>query len=165
MLLLCGAAAVAQPPMRPDTAAQRDAMKKLDYLTGKWTGEAVLFRGPGQPEKLIQSEEVQSKLDGLLLLVEGTGRDATGKIVFRALATISYDDIAKKYFFRAYNDGRYLDTELSVNENGWEWRQPAGPGSVRYTMRRNGNEWVETGEFTMGDAAPRKTIEMRVHKQ
>jgi hypothetical protein len=44
------------------------------------------------------------KPDGLVLLVEGSGRDAEGTIVFRALATISYD----------------LDTDLTVSANGFE---------------------------------------------
>ncbi len=41
--------------------------------------------------------------------------------MFRALATVSYDDAAGVYHFRAYNEGSYLDTELKVAVNGFEW--------------------------------------------
>ena len=158
--------AAAQPPAGPNLAAQRDAMKRLDWMPGKWTGEASVFRGPGEPIKILQTEEVQFKLDGLLLLVEGTGRDTSGKVLFHALATIAYDDQAKQYRFRSYNDGRYLDTELKVNDNGWEWGYPAGPGKVRFTMRLNGRDaWTETGELVMGDNPPRKTMEMKVRRE
>lgn len=156
----------AQAPSGPNLAAQREAMKKLDFMPGKWTGEASIYRGPGEPIKILQTEEVQYKLDGLILLVEGTGRDTNGKIVFRALATIAYDDAAKQYRFRSYNDGRYLDTDLKVNDNGWEWGYAVGQGRARFTMRLNGrDEWTETGEFLMGDNPPRKTIEMKVRRE
>jgi hypothetical protein len=159
--------AQAQPPPPPDLAAQREAMKKLEFLVGTWSGEASVSRGPGGPIKVAQTEEVRFKLDGLVLLIEGTGRNpATGDTVFRALATIAYDDSAKTYRFRAYNDGRYLDTELKTPGNGLEWGYQAGPASVRFVMRLNDKgEGTETGEVTIGDAPPRKTFDMLVRRQ
>jgi len=94
--------------------AKREAMKRLDFLVGKWSGGALVIRGPGEAIELRQSEEVQYKLDDLVLLVEGAGRNAEGQIVFQALAIIAYDDTTSTYRFRAYNDGHYLDTELIV---------------------------------------------------
>ncbi len=164
---LCVIAAVSHAQPQPNVAAQRDAMKKLEFLVGKWSGEAAGVRGPGASFKVLQSEDVQYKLDGLVLLVEGTGRDpGSGNVLFRALATISYDDAASKYQFRAYNDGRYLDTELKVLEKGFEWGFQANPVTVKYTMRLNEKgEWVETGETTFAGAPPRKTLEMTLRKQ
>src|SRR6202140_689816 len=49
----------------PDLEAQRAAMKKLQFLAGKWAGEARLFRGPGGPVIWTQTEEAHYKLDGL----------------------------------------------------------------------------------------------------
>ena len=46
-------------------------MKKLGFLVGKWAGEARLQRGPGEPVVLVQTEEAQFKLDGLILEIEG----------------------------------------------------------------------------------------------
>ena len=65
---------MAQPPRTPDTEAQRAALKKLDFLVGKWSGEARVERGSGEPLELIQTEEAQYKLDGLILTIEGIGK-------------------------------------------------------------------------------------------
>jgi hypothetical protein len=50
-------------------------MKKLAFLIGKWSGDATSRRGQNETVKVKQTEEVQFKLDGLVLLIEGTGRD------------------------------------------------------------------------------------------
>jgi hypothetical protein len=151
----------------PNLTAQREAMKKLSFLVGNWSGDATTSRGPGETVKVKQTEEVQFKLGGLVLLIEGTGRNPkTADVMFNALATISYDDAAKIYHFRAYNDGRYLDTELKVPENGFEWGYKAGPADIRFVMRLNDkSEWVETGDVKFGDNPPQRTFEMTLHKQ
>jgi hypothetical protein len=153
-----------QPPNLP---AQREAMKKLTFLVGKWSGNATTRRAPNETVNVKQTEEVQFKLGGLVLLIEGTGRNPeTGNVMFNALATVSYDETAKVYRFRAYNDGRYLDTELKVPENGFEWGYQAGPADVRFTMRLNDKgEWVETGDVKVGDNPPQRTFEMTLRKQ
>ena len=161
-ILLAG---VCTGQQQPNLAAQREAMKKLDFLAGKWQGDALITRGPGEPMKLIQTEEVQFKMDGLVMLVEGTGRNAGGEVQFRALALISYDDAASVYHFRAYNDGRYLDTELGVTPKGFSWGYTAGPVKVSNTMRVNDRgEWAETTEAVSGSAPPRKAVEMTLRR-
>lgn len=142
-------------------------MKKLAFLVGKWSGDASTSRGPKGTIQVKQTEEVQFKLGGLVLLIEGTGRNpGTAEVMFRALATISYDDVAKAYRFRAYNDGRYLDTELKVPENGFEWGYKAGPADIRFVMHLNEKgEWVEAGDVKVGDNPPRRTLEMTLRKQ
>jgi len=37
----------------PDLTAQRDAIKKLDFLLGKWAGEARLLRGAAEWVELL----------------------------------------------------------------------------------------------------------------
>jgi len=152
---------------QPDLAAQREAMQKLSFLTGKWSGEALIFEGPGEPLKIRQTEDVQYKLDGLVMLIEGTGTNLeSGQVVFRALATIAYDDATKTYRFRAHNRGRYLDTELKVTDNACEWGFQAGPATVRNVMRLNEKgEWYETTEVTFGTNPPRRTLEMTVRRE
>lgn len=153
------------PPAGPNVAAQKEAMKKLEFLVGRWTGEASV-RTPSGEKKLRQTEVVDYRLDGLLILVEGTGRDAaTGEVVFHALATITFDDAAKVYRFRAHNGGRYLDTELRVEGKGFEWGYAGGPAKVRNIMKLGeGGEWVEYTEVTMGDRAPVRTVEFTLRR-
>jgi len=89
-------------PQHPNVTTQREAMKKFSFLVGTWTGEATTVR-PSQTIKVNQTEQVAYKLDGLVLLIEGTGCNPdSGEVLFRALATVSYDDAAGVYHFRAY---------------------------------------------------------------
>ena len=168
LLVCCLALAfTSHAQQQPNIAAQREAMKKLAFLVGTWSGDATVIRGPGEPIKVRQTEDVKYKLNGLVLLIEGTGRNpATGDAMFNALATISYDDTTSTYRFRAHNDGRYLDTELKVPNHGFEWGYKAGPAVVRFGMRlTEKGEWLETGEVMMGTNPPQKTFEMTVRRQ
>ena len=153
-------------PQRPNVKAQAEAMKKLAFLTGTWIGDATTAR-PNQKIKVRQTEEVSYKLDGLVLLIEGTGRNPeSGEVMFRALATISYDDAAGVYHFRAYNDGSYLDTELKVPDKGFEWGYKAGPAQIAFAMKLNdAGDWVETGDVTVGSSPAQRFFEMTVRKQ
>jgi hypothetical protein len=164
LALLIAVSAFAQSP-RPDKAAQLEAMKKLSFLVGKWEGEATARMGPGEPIKLRQTEDVQYKLDGLVLIVEGTGRNLEGAKVFSALATISYDDAAKSYRIRAHNDGRFVDAPLEVSEKGFKWTVQSGPAKVEYTMNlTEKGEWHEFGDATFGERKFR-TVDFTVRKQ
>ena len=164
LLALNAAPAGAQP--RPDEQAQREAMKRLTFLVGQWRGEATVAMGPGEPRKLEQTEEVQWKLDGLLLLVEGTGRDpATGRVEFSALATITYDDAARTYRIRAHRAGRYVETELRVLERAFEWGFPAGPATITNSMTLDADgRWVETTDAVVNGGPPRRSVELRLTK-
>ncbi len=165
LLIVCASTAgMAQAP--PNVAAQREAMKKLEFLAGNWSGDAKIARGQGEPMKAVQTEHVEYKLDGLVMLIEGASRDANGRVVFSALATIAYDDASSTYHFRAYNDGRYLDTPLTVSANGFEWGYESGPVKVRNTMRLDEKGgWAETTETTFGSTPPRKSVEMALKRQ
>lgn len=139
-------------------------MKKLSFLAGKWSGEATIMRSDG-PAQHTQTEDIQFKLDGLLLLVEGTGRDAAGQVVFRALATATYDDQTHTYRWRAHSAGRYLDTELKVTPDGFTWAFDAGQVKVVNTMRLTAKgEWHEITEIIAGTAPPRKTLDMTLKR-
>lgn len=157
----------AQPQASPSTEAQREAMKKLSFLAGHWSGPVSISRGPGEAPKLTQAENVAYKLDGLILLIEGQSTGSDGKVQFQALATVSYDDAAHLYRFRAYNDGRYIDTELTVQPDGFAWGFDAGPAKIRNTMHLTPKgEWQETTDVTFGANPPRRSVEMLLtHEQ
>jgi hypothetical protein len=103
MILL--APQMAQLPRVPDLEAQRTAMKEVSFLVGKWAGEARLLRSPAESVELLQTEEAQYKLGGLILVIEGIGRTkSSGQPMLQAFGIISYDDESAKYRLRAFND-------------------------------------------------------------
>jgi hypothetical protein len=160
MILFSFSLAAQQPPSN-SADAQREAMRKLSFLSGHWSGPVTIIRGPGEPLHLTQTEDIEYKLDGLVLLVEGKSTSADGKVLFSALATITYDDASSTYRFRAYNDGRYLDTELSAPANGFSWSFTAGPAHVVNTMHLTAKgEWNEVTEVTVGGNPPHRSVDM-----
>ncbi|MGB8772009.1 MAG: hypothetical protein WCC92_20520, partial [Candidatus Korobacteraceae bacterium] len=83
-----------------------------------------------------------------------------------ALATIAYDDASHTYRFRAYNDGHYLDTELSVPNHGFSWGFMAGPAHIVNTMHLTAKgEWNEVTEATVGSNPPHRSVEMLLQRQ
>ncbi len=151
---------------QPNVAAQRAAMQKLAFLVGTWSGPETVITGSGAPLMLTQTEVVQAKLGGLVMLVEGTGSNAAGLVLFTALATIAYDDATSTYRFRAYNSGNYVDAELKVASQGFTWAYGAGSMKVSNTMLVNAKgEWTETTETTVGSSPPRKTVDMTLQRQ
>jgi hypothetical protein len=157
---------VAQQPVSSSVEAQREAMRKLSFLAGHWAGPVTIVRGTGEPLHLAQAEDVEYKLDGLVLLIEGKSISANGKVLFSALATIAYDDISRSYRFRAYNDGRYLDTELLVLEHGFSWGFTSGPVHIVNNMQlTHKGEWNEFSNVTVGSDPPHRSVEMLLQRQ
>jgi len=156
------------PPKTPNVAAQRAAMKKLEFLAGEWSGDASVLRGAGQLVDLVQTESAQFKLDGLLLAIEGVGRSKIdGRPALQALGLISFDDEAGTYWMRAFNDGRWLETEVKLadGENSISWGFVLGEYRTTTVLRINDKgEWTELGQLTIGDRPPRKMIDLRVHR-
>jgi hypothetical protein len=148
------AGASGQEPRPP--VAQQEAMKKLDFLVGRWQGESWTEFAPGQKRRARGSETVERKLDGLLLTIEGRHRrladdKAGGAVVHNAFAVVSYDDRAKRYRFQAYTGtGQYADAEAKVADGRLEWSmQVPGLGHMRYTITVNDKgQWSEVGEMS-----------------
>lgn len=160
---------MAQQAQIPDLDAQRAAMKKLSFLVGKWSGDARMFRQPGETLAMAQAENAQYKLDGLLLLLEGVGRkQADGKPVLQALGIVSFDDAALTYHMRAYNDGRYLETEVKLTDDGrgMTWGFALGEIKTSSILRIDDKgDWTEVHEITIGSQPARKFMELRVSPQ
>jgi hypothetical protein len=150
----------------PDLDAQRAAMKKLEFMVGKWAGEARALRRPGEPVPMIQTEEAQYKLDGLVLLIEGVGRTkADGKLALQALGVMSYDDETGTYRMRAFNDGRVLETEVKLVEKGMAWGFTVGQYRTKSVMTIDEKgDWTELHEIAIGSQPPRKLMELRVSR-
>jgi hypothetical protein len=170
ILLGMGASGMAQQLIHnPDLEKQRIAMKELTFLAGTWSGEAHVQRGAGEPVALTQTEEVQYKLDGLVLVIEGTGRSLTDqRPVLQALGIISYDDATGSYHIRAWNDGRFLESEVELLDDGKGLRWGFGVGEIRsrsvLKIERDG-QWTEVAELTIGSQPARKLMDLAVWRK
>jgi hypothetical protein len=157
-----------QPPRVLDLQAQRAAMQKLDFLIGNWAGEAYALRGPGEPVEMIQTEEAQYKLGCLVLLIEGIGkRKMDNAPALQALGLISFDDETATYTMRAFNDGRFLETEVTLLESGpgISWGFTLDDIKTSSTLRIDENgRWTEPGELTIGARPPVKFLELTVSR-
>ena len=107
---------------------QREAMHKLGFLAGQWSGPVSIQRGPGEPLRLTQTENVEYKLDGLVLLIQGKSVGTDGKARFEALATVAYDDGIHSYRIRAYNGG-------TISTPSCQWLPMGSPGDFRRVRR------------------------------
>jgi len=190
--------------LKVDLEAQRAAMAKLAFLIGKWEGEARIYRGGGGPgiqkrenrnsknetrEKLEvfhMTEEASWRLDGLILLIEGTGRNMAERIratreggastaptggqrpPIQALGFLCYDDAEQTYRFRAFNDGRFLESEakLAHDGKGLEWGFAVEHVRTRAVLRINERgEWTEEHQITIGEQPARRFMEVVVRKK
>ncbi len=158
-----------QLPRVPDLEAQRAAMKQVSFLVGKWTGEARLLRDRAESVELLQTEDAQYKLDGLILVIEGVGRTKFGgQPVLQAFGIISYDDESATYRMRAFNDGRFLETQVKLLEEGkgMTWGFILGDIRTKSVLRISENgEWTEIAEITIGPEPPKKLLELTVRPQ
>jgi hypothetical protein len=152
----------------PDLEKQRTAMKKLSFLTGSWSGEGHVLRA-GETMTLTQTEEVQYKLDGLVLVIEGTGRTPIDQtLVAQALGIISYDDATGTYRIRAWVDGRVLESEVQLLDDGNGLRWGFGVGEIRtrsvLKIEEDG-QWTEVAEVIIGSQPARKLMDLTVRRQ
>jgi hypothetical protein len=162
--LLTGAALAQIPVASQET---KDAMAKLSFLVGKWAGDASVEMGPTRHD-VSQVETVESRLEGLVLVVEGKGTaKEDGVVHHHALATISYDEEAKNYRVVAFRkDGKCVIASGSFLPDGaFQWGFDMGSVAVRYQIRHGeGDEWLETGEMSFDKATWKKIIDMRLKR-
>ncbi len=167
-VLLAFAVGAQAPPDAQVAATQKQAMAKLGFLTGKWKGQGWIATGPGEPHRFTQTEDVQSKLGGTLVLIEGLGNEeGATRVVHQALAVVSYDDAKTSYRFHAYSwPGRYVESEAEVTEKSLQWGSVSGPANVRFRIVVNEKgQWHETGETSMDGKTWRQFFEMLLDRQ
>lgn len=134
-------------------AQDKSELARLDWMVGEWKGDALVRMGPGEPQKVVQTEKVQKRAD--VLLVEGLGKDASGKVVHDALGMIWFDAQKKQVRFNAAAAGKGVhETTIELGESGNIWRMSTPQGQIRYTIRRTEkDEWNEIGEFSRDNGA------------
>jgi hypothetical protein len=134
--------------------SHKQEIQKLAYMAGKWKGEASIRQQNGTIMKINQEEDIQFKLDGTILLIEGTGRNPEdNKVVFNALAIVSYNSLTKEYALKSHVlDGNQTDAYFKViEENHFEWGfETPTKAKIRYDIVLNPAQktWVEKGAYS-----------------
>lgn len=144
----------AQSAQSPELEAQKEAMASVAFLVGEWRGSGWWDVGQGRIQ-IESSEVVESRLDGLALVIEGhhTSRMDTASepvVVHHALAMMTYDPDADEYRFNTQvargGTGMYSGY---VEDGAFIWRMTAGGGQIRYTIQIDDEgRWHETGHFS-----------------
>ncbi len=165
ILFISSSVLLAQAPV----SVQRAEMKKLDWLVGHWKGAGWIQMGPQGRREFTQTEAIQSKLDGLVLVIDGLGRSKLdGSTVHTALAFVSYDERAKTFRWHAFTaEGHQTDTVANVGTNTVDWGlEIPQRGRIRYTIKLNEKgEWFEVGEASQDAQTWRKFFEMTLQRQ
>lgn len=163
--MLAGSASAQQPSTVPE---QIQAMQACSFLVGRWSGEGWISYGPGPRHTFHETENIEPKLSGLLLEIQGLGTNEAGKTGHAALAILSFDATEKRYHFRAYEMmGHYVDSVAECHDGVMTWSLPAGgPGAViRYTISLNPKgQWHEVGMMTGQGQAEQQMFEMTLDK-
>jgi hypothetical protein len=141
-------------------------MQKLSWLVGSWKGTGTIVLGPNEKREFVQVEDVQTKLGGIVITIDGLGvdKDDEERVVHQAFGVINYDVKSGKYGFKPYlADGRTVDAKVVVSDNKFEWSMEAAKGvEIRYTITLSEKgEWHEVGEMSRdGGKAYFKFFEM-----
>lgn len=140
-----------------------DPMAPFAFMIGEWEGDAWYTQAGNQRQHIRQAENVQPMLGGSVLLIQGTGRDDAGEVVFQALGVLSYDAQASTYHLDAWNDGRHIRADVTPVDGGFDWGFEAGGRTIRYEMRLDEDgRWHETGEVMLPDGQVFPFFEMTV---
>ncbi|CAN5275099.1 hypothetical protein BH10ACI1_BH10ACI1_16680 [soil metagenome] len=140
---------------------QRAEVKKLESMVGQWKGSGWIQQG-AKRETFTGTENVQRKLDGLALLIEGKFSNAEGKVIHETLAVLDYNT---KYRFRTYlASGMSGEQDFKIVADGFEWGFQTPAGTIRYTIKTANDVWFEIGEFSKDGKNWIKFFEMKLDK-
>ncbi len=167
LLLVPASVAHGQDRYSPEAllGPQREAMKKLAYMDGVWRGPAWTILPNGKKHDITQTERIGPFLDGTLKVIEGRGYEPDGKVTFNAMGIISYDLEKKHFTMRSYAQGYSGDFVLNLNDTGYFWEVPAGPGmTIRYTATVKDGAWKEVGDRIAKGKEPVRFFEMELKR-
>ena len=143
---------------------QRSEVKKLESMVGQWKGSGWIQQGPKR-ETFTGTENVQRKLDGLALLVEGRFTNPEGKVIHETLAVLAFDTRSKIYKFRTYlANGMSGEQDFKLIADGYEWGFQSPTGTIRYSIKTADDVWFEIGEFSKDGKTWVKFFEMKLDK-
>ena len=158
-------AAIAMPALAVEPGVNAAAMAKLDAMKGVWKGEAKGTGPGGVPFSVTQTERIGPLLGGDVLVVEGTGYLADGKVGFNAFGVISWNAQTQAYEFRTYHGGRSGTFKMTPTDTGAIWEIPAGPkANIINTITIKDGTWHEVQQYVAEGQPPRTVVEMTLKR-
>ncbi len=123
-------------------------LNKLSFMEGRWEGSGWTYGRDGVKHTFEQTENIQFKVDGTTLLIEGIGK-ANGEIIHNALAIISYNKEKEHYNFYSYMaNGMSGDFKAGLIDGKLYWYPT---DFIRYIIFLNEQgQWHEKGEMNRG---------------
>lgn len=135
--------------------AQKEAMKKMEWMVGEWTGTAWTQMGPQNRDTVIMHESISPELNGTILKIKGTGYQITEngekEIAHDAFAVISYDAANQKYRWQSWRipGGYFIEHEPEITDDTFSWIMETPRGKMKYKLQLNDKgQWHETGHFS-----------------
>ncbi|MTI23219.1 hypothetical protein E1176_19475 [Fulvivirga sp. RKSG066] len=119
-------------------------------IVGHWAGSGWSRTPDGNQVTFNQTEDIYTKLDGKILVINGLGRDqTTNEKVFEAFGIINYDAIQNKLVMNAYTlEGRHTLANFELTPEGFDWWFDAGNGTVKYKAKISADTWIEEGYYS-----------------
>lgn len=142
---------------QPSEKVANEKMKLFAFWEGHWQGEGTMQMGPGPAKKSSVDENLEFRLGGTVMLIEGIGKAFNSQtneseVVHHAMAILSFDQATNEYKFHTYlKDGRSTPALLKIiGENKYEWGFDSPNGKIKYsiTIDPEKRTWNETGEFS-----------------
>lgn len=162
-LLLVSYAARAQDA----TAVRLEKMNQVKFLLGQWKGSGWMLID-GKKEYFDQTENINAKLDGAVIIVEGMGKvPQTGRVIHNALAMLTYDIAKKQFRWTSTTTAGYIsDIVPEVSHEKFVWMLNSRASSkIRYTITLDKGDWLEIGEQSADDGKTwTQNFEMRLKK-
>ena len=163
LMVTAVSAATAQDANPAAIAAQQAAMKKLDWMKGRWRGPAVT-QSPQGEHRVTQTERIGPFLDGTVMVMEGKGFRADRTPGFHAFGILSFDPRSGDYTLRSYAQGYVGSFKLIPSGSGYVWEIPAGPMKIRYTATFHDGTWTEVGDRIAEGRPPQRFFEMNLKR-
>ena len=147
-------------------STKQEKMEQLKHWEGTWSGTGWASSPDGARNEFDQTESIVSKLNGTILLIEGTGRNkGTDDIAFNALAIFTLNPEKERYDIRSYlASGESTSAEGYIDGDVFIWSFDVPGGKVRYTLTANETSWDEFGEFSRDGNQWYKFMEMNLSK-
>ena len=174
--LLIIATLVATQAISQSTDSVITDLKQVQVMEGTWIGEGWIMGGAGKRMRFQQTEIINSKVNGNVLMIEGLGyaiEDSvvTDRVIHDVVGMISINPTSGNATMLSIleKQGR-SEVELyrlgGKNVFRWSIKSPYNGATVRFTDDlTNPNEWHEIGEVATGQGQWYQFFEMTLTKQ